>query len=542
MKKYVQIETIDSAYNALTGSHIFTSGCGPNPPADYPCKDGKQVISNWENYVIWVALDSLNSAIKRSGGGGGGSTPIGTPGAWAYFGKSTHLSEMISQLVIDTTNWRVGIGSSTPITKLDIEDTGLSAVVAYLHNIKTDTANGAGILCQSDSAEGGLNALSSKYHRYTTLQGDFGLFGIHGNLDISNVNVSSPKQDIKFYAGETNPTNPLIDIMGAKRRIGFYPDNNAFFSLLSKDSINFFDRASAKRIVSIYDSVQIGNVDIFDSGKMVIHFDGSGLSFLNGGEVVVGGNRSFSNAVLDVIGVASNGKQLELDEDIAHGIISSSISNHSGVLTFYANNVTAINIDADPASFSSFDNEVVIGNSGAASTAALDILPISGRFLYMDVNLTYSALTFTANGNGGTFTGLASNVTTFALNSNNSGNAAFLYKDGNQHFGKLLTSDASGNATWQYPGNADTVDITPLIGTGASQFSEPFTGISLKKVVVVLYSLNGTVSYTFPVPFTHYNAAITTNGLSTALITSLSNTSVQVTGTGQSGYLTIEGN
>ena len=76
---------------------------------------------------------------------------------------------------------------------------------------------------------------------------------------------------------------------------------------------------------------------------------------------------------------------------------------------------------------------------------------------------------------------------------------------------------------------------------GSAIFSQPFQGSAFKKVMIYCNALNGTASYTFPTAFTYTPVALSTNGLSTALVTTLNTTTCTVTGTTSTGIITIEG-
>jgi len=77
--------------------------------------------------------------------------------------------------------------------------------------------------------------------------------------------------------------------------------------------------------------------------------------------------------------------------------------------------------------------------------------------------------------------------------------------------------------------------------SGNAIFSQPFEGAFYKKVIVLLETLSGTASYTFPVAFTETPDYFIGASASGATLTALSTTAVTISGAPSSGVIVLEG-
>jgi hypothetical protein len=77
--------------------------------------------------------------------------------------------------------------------------------------------------------------------------------------------------------------------------------------------------------------------------------------------------------------------------------------------------------------------------------------------------------------------------------------------------------------------------------SGTSTFAQPFAGTNYKVITIYAAALVGTASYTFPISFTNTPVVVITSAANSGQVTTLTTTSVTITGSGLTGYIEIHG-
>jgi len=166
-----------------------------------------------------------------------------------------------------------------------------------------------------------------------------------------------------------------------------------------------------------------------------------------------------------------------------------------------------------------------------AATGWVEYTGSNGAYHYMKMELLGSGVVAMHNGSG--IVGLA--LGTNAVKD-------LLYLDNITNFVGIGTTIPASN--FEVVGNV-AIDATKTVvnasTSGSVTYSQPLSGTSWKTVVIHCTAALGTASYTYPVAFTNTPSIIATSTLAAGIVTTLTTTSVTVTGATSTGDLLLTG-
>lgn len=272
-----------------------------------------------------------------------------------------------------------------------------------------------------------------------------------------------------------------------------------------------------------------------------------------------GGTDTFATPqMFGVLGVF-NGTWQGLQCDASGNLIVSGGGTTTSAATFNNGNAGA----ASPATFNGSAPVTISANTlGAASLGAPNTFTAFPQTFNGDTSASPSFTQFITSTNSGSTTGIPAGsmcviTHTFSSGTNWSAFGVCVTAGGtNQDYTSsahalnseafALASTLSVNSTISsYTVNVFKSTAAKTVvncsTSGTATFAQPQQGTSDMKAKAYLAACVGTASYTFPTAFSFTPAVVTTNEVSSGVVTTLSTTAMTVTGATTTGFVLIEG-